>query len=82
MIRVQSIVADISGRHAEYGYPGGRGYLLFQSVKVSINRFGFPSSVGKNRVVNPGENALGRQGKERAGLNSRAEGKGAESGLI
>ncbi|GHE77467.1 hypothetical protein GCM10018771_69470 [Streptomyces cellulosae] len=59
MIRVQSVVADISGRHAEYGYPGGRGYLFFQAVKVRINRFGLPSGVGENRVVDPGENTLG-----------------------
>jgi hypothetical protein len=59
VIRVQSIVADISGRHAKYGYSGGRGYLFFQPVKVRINRFRFPSGVGENRVVDPGENALG-----------------------
>ena len=59
MIRVQRVFADISGRHAQYGYPGGRGYLFFQPVKVRINRFGFPSGVGENRVVDPGENACG-----------------------
>lgn len=59
MIRVQSVVADIAGRHAKYGYPGGRGYLLFQPVKVRINRFGFPTGVGENRVVDLRENSLG-----------------------
>lgn len=57
MIRVQGVVSDISDRHAQYGYPGG--YLFFQAVKVCINRFGFPSGVGENRIVDPGENALG-----------------------
>src|SRR5690606_24054265 len=43
VIWVQSVVANIAGRHAKYGYPGGCGYLLFQPVKVRINRFGFPT---------------------------------------
>ncbi len=58
MIRVQRVVADISGRHAQYGYPGGLGYLFFQSVKVCINRCGFPTGVSENCVFDPGENAL------------------------
>jgi hypothetical protein len=59
VIRVQGVVSDISGRHAQYGYPGGRGYLLFQAVKVRVNCFGFPAGVGENRVVDLRENALG-----------------------
>ncbi len=59
MIRIQSAVADIPGRYAQYGYPGGRGYLFFQAVKVCIDRFWFPLGVRENRVVDPGENALG-----------------------
>ncbi len=59
MIRVQGVVSDISGRHAQYWYPGGGGYLFFQAVKVRIDRCGFPSGVGENRVVDLGENALG-----------------------
>ncbi|CAM5653322.1 hypothetical protein STENM36S_02111 [Streptomyces tendae] len=58
MIRVQGVVSDISDRHAQYGYPGGGGYLFFQAVKVCIDRCGFPSGVGENRVVDLGENAL------------------------
>jgi hypothetical protein len=59
VIRVQRVVTDISGRHAQYGYPGGLGYLFFQSVKVCINRFGFPTGVSENRVVDLRENSLG-----------------------
>ncbi|PAK28002.1 hypothetical protein CJD44_00695 [Streptomyces sp. alain-838] len=59
VIRVQGVVSDISGRHAQYRYPGGGGYLFFQAVKVCIDRCGFPSGVGENRVVDLGENALG-----------------------
>lgn len=59
MIGVQSVVADISGRHAEYSYSRWCGYLLFQAVKVCVDRFGFPSGVGENCVVDSGENALG-----------------------
>jgi hypothetical protein len=59
VIRIQGVDADISGRHAQYEYPGGGGYLFFQAVKVCVNRCGFPAGVGENRVVDPGENPLG-----------------------
>lgn len=59
MIRVQGVVADISGRHAKDGYTGRCGDFLFQAVEVRIDGFGFPSGVGENRVVDSGEDSLG-----------------------
>jgi len=49
---------------------------------MGVDGFGFPSGVGENRVIDLREGALGGEGEEGAGLNSRAQGKGAESGLI
>lgn len=82
MIGVEGIVADVSGRHAKDRYSGGGGYLSFQSVEVSVNRSGLPTGVGEYRVVDLGEDTSGREGEEGAGLDSRAEGEGAELGLI
>ncbi len=82
MIRVQGIVANVPGRHAQNRYAGGLGYLLFQAVEMGIYGFGLPAGVGENRVVDLREDPLGGKGEKSAGLNSRAQGKGTESGLV
>jgi hypothetical protein len=82
VVRIQGVAANVSGRDAENRYTGGLGYLLFQSVQVSINGFGFPSGVGEYRVVDLREDPFGGKGEQGAGLNSRAQGKGTELRLI
>ncbi|MGF6945640.1 hypothetical protein BKA18_005493 [Streptomyces auratus] len=82
MVGVQGVVADVSGSDAEDRYSGGLGDLLFQAVQVGVNGFRFPAGVGEYRVVDRGKDALGGKGEESAGLNSSAQRKGAESGLI
>lgn len=49
---------------------------------MGVDGFGIPAGVGENRVIDLREDPLGGKGEEGAGLNSRAQGKGAESGLI
>lgn len=49
---------------------------------MRVNGLGFPSGVGEDRVVDLGEDAFGGESQKGAGLNSRAQRKGMESGLI
>ncbi len=81
-MRVQGIAADVPGRDTQYRYTGGLGDLSFQAVEMGVYGFRFPSGVGEYRVVDLRDNPLCRKGEEGAGLNSGAEGKDAEAGLI
>ena len=79
---VECVVANVSGGDAQDGDACWICYLPLQAVEMRINGLRFPSSVGKYRVVHLGENPFGRQDEHGAGLNSGAEGKGAELRLI
>jgi hypothetical protein len=59
VIRVQGVIAIISGGHAQYRDSGGDGYLFFQPVKAGINYFGLPLGVREYRVVDLRKDALG-----------------------
>lgn len=82
MVRVEGVVADAAGGHAQDGDAGRSGDLALQSVEVRVYRAGFPSGVGEDRVIDLGEDALGGQGEQGAGLDARAQGQGAELGLF
>ncbi|GAA2647549.1 hypothetical protein GCM10009864_08140 [Streptomyces lunalinharesii] len=82
MIRVEGVVPDVAAGHAQDGDAGRSGDLALQAVEVRVHRAGFPSGVGEDRVIDLGENALGGQGEQGAGLDSGAQGQGAELGLF
>ncbi|GAA2678227.1 hypothetical protein GCM10010400_46810 [Streptomyces aculeolatus] len=82
MFRVEGIFADVPGRNAQYRYPGGIGDVSFQPVEMGVDCFRFPPGVGEYGVIDLREDPLGGKSEEGAGLNSRAEGKDAEAGLI
>lgn len=82
MLRVEGVVANIPGRDTQHGYSGGFGDFSFEAVQVAVYGCWLPAGVGEYRVVDLGKGACGRQGEEGAGLNSRAQGEGAELRLI
>jgi hypothetical protein len=59
VIRVQVVTADISGGDPECGYSGRVCYLAFEAVEMGIDGLRFPSCVGKNGVVDLGEDSFG-----------------------
>jgi hypothetical protein len=72
VIWVERVVANVSGSDAQDGDACRFGYLLFQAFEVVINGPGLPACVGDNGVVDFREDALGGQGKRRAGLDAGA----------
>lgn len=70
MVRIQCVVANISGGHSENGNAGRLGYLAFQAVQVGVNSFGFPSGVCEYCIVDRREDSFGRESQEGAGLDS------------
>lgn len=73
MIWIESVMADIAGGDAEDGYAGGLGDLLFQAVEVPVDGLWFPAGVREDRVIGLGQDAVGGEGEQGAGLNAGTE---------
>lgn len=82
MVRVEGVIADISGGHAQDRNADRGGDLTLQAVEVLIDGAGLPAGVGEDRVVDLGKDTCGGQGEQGTGLDSGAEREGAELGLF